>query len=664
MLRLYKFAYQPNFYEDQVNIAKSYNIEDHVDYYTNKAAVKEFLHLWKLGFLPKNRIFSPFYKSHAKNAKALFNLFYYAKDWDTFYKTACWAREYINEMMFGYTLQIAILHRNDTQGMILPPFYEIYPYFFVNSEVIDKAFEYKMKYGGTKTNEIKTFIIPANYSGWYLNTNPEQRDMAYFLEDIALNSYYACYHADYPFWMGGEEFGLDKDRRGELFYFIHQQLIAKYYLERLSNGYGSIPVFDWKEPIKTGFVPYLRHHTGMEYSTRPAQASLMYNPHNQPWSTSGKDNIFDIEKIEDYERRIRDAIDSGYINSEDGNKINIYDEDGFELLGKIIEASPDSPNTRFYGHLKILAHKILGYAGYCMDQYKVVPSALEYFITSLRDPIFYQFYKKIIYFFLKYKDHLSSYNYNDLICPGIKIQSITVDKLVTFFDYFDFEITNGLYFTEEEFQNDNIHILARTCRLNHKPFTYRINVNCDKSSDVIVRIFFGPKKNEHGQHIPINENRVNFVEMDKFIHTLQTGKNIIERHCDQADAIKDRTSYRKLYHRVLSALRGEEEFRLSVSESHNGFPTRFMLPKGKVEGQEFQFYVFISPYKPKATKMIYDQVLSTGVGSGHRYIDDLPFGYPFDRPIKDEKLFFVPNSYMKNVIVYHKTEEDILNTHM
>lgn len=662
MLRLCKCPLQSTLYEDILKIAKSYRIEDNIDLYTDKTAVKEFLYLWKEGFLPKGQTFSIFCKTPQKQAIALCNLLYYAKDWDTFYRTACWARENINEMMFLYALQTAIFHRPDTEDLILPPLYEIYPYFFVNSEVMDKACEYKMKYCGLqKTTERKTYSIPAEYSGMLINTNPEQKDLAYFTEDLALNLYYTYYNIEYPFWMGGDEFSLEKDRRGELFYWIHQQLLARYYMERLCNNYGSIPLFEWREPLKTGYVPFMRLHTGLEFSTRPAYASLMYNPHNQPHTTTLEDNMFDIMEIEDYERRIRDAIDSGYILTEDGTKINLYEPDGFDLLGKLIEGSPDSPNTRFYGPLMMMAHQILGYAGRTMDEYKIVPSAMEYFVTALRDPVFYQLYKKILYFFLKYKKNLPSYTYTELNCPSLKIENITMDKLITYFDHFDFEITNGLYFTEEELEKDNFHVLARTLRLNHKPFSYKITVNCEKKMNAIVRVFLGPKCDEQDNLLLLDDNRINFVELDKFVQTLTTGKNIIERRCEQTDMIKDRMSYRALCHHVMSALKGQEEFRLDLTEMRSGFPLRFMLPKGKVEGQEFLLYVYVCPYKPLTTKLTSDRRV---LGSGTRYMDSLPLGFPLDRPIEDEKMFMVSNSYMKEIMIYHKTDEEMTTTHM
>lgn len=221
---------------------------------------------------------------------------YHAKDWDTFYKVACWAREHVNEGIFVYAIHVAVLHREDLQGIVLPPIYEIYPYFFVNSDVIDKAYYYKMKYSGAVKGD-KTYYVNANYTGWYMNTNSVTKDLSYFHEDIGLNSFYFYFNLDYPFWMGGEEYGLHEDRRGELFFFLHQQILARYYMERLSHGYGPIPVFDWNEEIKTGFVPHMRYPNGLEFPARPAYTHLGYNPHNQPFTVSGDDNVLKVNNF-------------------------------------------------------------------------------------------------------------------------------------------------------------------------------------------------------------------------------------------------------------------------------------------------------------------------------------------------------------------------------
>lgn len=75
-------------------------------------------------------------------AIALFDLFYYAKDFDTFYKTACVARHWVNEGLFLYSFSVAITHRDDCYGIVLPPIYEIYPYYFYSADTIQEAYKY------------------------------------------------------------------------------------------------------------------------------------------------------------------------------------------------------------------------------------------------------------------------------------------------------------------------------------------------------------------------------------------------------------------------------------------------------------------------------------------------------------------------------------------
>lgn len=101
--------------------------------------MKNFLYLYEYGMLPRGELSSVYYPRHLKETEALLRLFYYAKDFDTFYKTAAWARINMNEMQYIYAFYIAVTRREDTKFIQLPPLYEIYPYAFFNSEVLEKA---------------------------------------------------------------------------------------------------------------------------------------------------------------------------------------------------------------------------------------------------------------------------------------------------------------------------------------------------------------------------------------------------------------------------------------------------------------------------------------------------------------------------------------------
>lgn len=325
--------------------------------FQNKVVVEDFIKLLRTGLLPKNKIFTITNDRQRDEVVALFHLFYFAKDFETFYKVACWARDNVNEGMFVYALTVAVIHRDDTRGMKLPPPYEIYPFYFFNTEVIDKAMTLKTKedimdrkladfYGVYKKDDI--FYIKSNYSGWYTATNEETK-LTYFTEDIDLNTYYFYFHATYPFWMGSEEFGLVKDRKGELVLHTHQQILARYYMERLSNNMGEIPNFMWTKDIKTGFKSSLKHLNGMVFPSRSNDFNLCT-----------EDNLYDITEVDDYERRIRDAVVDGFIVIDEGKVLSLRKPEDIEKLGNIIQANKDSPNSRYYMLGVWTAKKLLG----------------------------------------------------------------------------------------------------------------------------------------------------------------------------------------------------------------------------------------------------------------------------------------------------------------
>ena len=54
----------------------------------------------------------------------------------------------------------------------------------------------------------------------------EEHRVAYFREDIGINLHHWHWHLVYPF--DAPRNIVEKDRRGELFYYMHQQILARY----------------------------------------------------------------------------------------------------------------------------------------------------------------------------------------------------------------------------------------------------------------------------------------------------------------------------------------------------------------------------------------------------------------------------------------------------
>ncbi|ETN67251.1 hexamerin 2 beta [Anopheles darlingi] len=672
LLEVFQHVHQHEVHTELWEVSKGYEIEKNYEHYSNVEAVKEFVALYHHGLLPFDEIFSVFDELHREQAIALFHLFYYAKDWDTFYKSMVWARFHVNEGMFVYAVTVAVLHRKDMAGLELPAPYEIYPYYFFNTEVVQKAAQYKMQgfYGAKKVDGVYNVVIPTNYTGWYVHTNPDQK-VSYFTEDIGLNTYYYYFHADYPFWMGGKEFGLYKDRRGELYLYKHQQLLARYYLERLSNDLGVIGEFSWYKPISTGYYPNMHYYNGVSFPSRDNYYEV-YTP----------ENYEDIEVVIEYEHRIREAIDMGYIVLPDGRHVDLTKPESVEYLGNLVQANPDSVNSRFYKYVALFARVLLGGSMEHFEHHKVLPSVLEHFETSLRDPVFYQLYKRVVHWYWEFKEHLHPYTKEEVDFAGVKIASVKVDELVTYFDRSDADITNAVdveVFDETtmkagemkkfgkiaHYQGEDFVIKARQWRLNHKAFNVKYTVVADKAVKGIVRMYLGPKYDQYGHVYGVNENRENFVLLDTFEHEFVVGPNEFVRESTSFPLyVQDRTPYYELYKWVMDATNGVRKFPLDMTEAHCGFPSRLMLPKGKKGGMPFQLYFIVSPYHAPSVPHHegYDYTLNCGVGSGARYIDSLPFGYPFDRPI-DEKVWFTPNMYYLDTVIYHKKESEINAVH-
>lgn len=101
------------------------------------------------------------------------------------------------------------------------------------------------------------------------------------------------------------------------------------------------------------------------------------------------------------EGRVSAAIDSGFVLDVTGKMINIYTPEGLNILGNIIEGNMDSCNPDFYGSIDLFARKILGYNLEASTPYQIIPSALEFYSTSMRDPAFYRFYKRIAAYYYR-----------------------------------------------------------------------------------------------------------------------------------------------------------------------------------------------------------------------------------------------------------------------
>ncbi|CAD7081077.1 unnamed protein product [Hermetia illucens] len=625
-------------------------------YYKNFDKVIDFFRMLKNKevILPRGVPFTVTNKLHRKQMKLLFHLFFYSKDFLVFQKNVLWARKFINEEMFVHALVAAVLHRDDMIGVKLPALYEILPYKFHTSMTIDKALKLK-----DVVMDKKDLIIFNKYTKDYMMMNDEGK-LAYLMEDIGWNLYNFFFHMEFGAWIGGKDFNLFKERRGEKYlYFLHQ-ILARYNLERLSNGLGNIKDISLWDYIKTGYNPMMIQKNGLPVTMR-----------KNYYDVRETGDYFLMKRVNDFERRIRDAIDKGVCTTIDGGLVDLKRSDAIDILGNMIQWNIDSVNSRFYGSLLVDIFKLLG-GGYVknVDDFKLTPSVMDHYETALRDPVTYQIYKKVMKMVHMFKGYLPAYTKTDLLLDGVRVDNIRTSKFMTYFDLFDVDIRtminlDDLKMKHMDISDDRIgkmdkFVIARHMRLNHKPFTVNIDLTVDQPQKVVIRMFLGPKFDADGKIWKLKYNRDNFVELDKFTYDLtNVGKVVIKRDSrDFVYTVKDRTSIMDIYKMVLLNNDVSKLIDMHIDEANCGFPDRLILPKGWVGGMPMQLFVIVTKAKD-IVKRDLDHTLICGKRTLINEVDDYALGFPFDRRI-DETEFYTKNMLFKDVLIFHDDDVNMM----
>nr|XP_031829749.1 hexamerin-like [Nomia melanderi] len=635
---------QPTVYIPKlIEKSRTFNIADNVNNYEDQEAITEFMSMLQHGMLPRGKIFTFMDPAMRHEANILFRVLYSANSYNTFYNTAVWARFNVNEMMFIYCLSSAVIHRADLANVRLPPLYEVMPHLYFNEDVMLMATRVAM--GETMepskvVGGVRHFVLPANYTRNWLTTQviPEHR-LTYFTEDVGLNSFYYLASKNYEHSMALPATTVRAQERGEYYFFLHNQLLNRYKMERLSNRLGEIPSINSDRPIVTGYYPKMRFPNGLRFPVRETNAVVPLHMQRK------------IQLLRDLHTRLSAAIDAGYLINRNGDRINIYTKKGLNLLGNTVQGNADSVNRRLYKSIDLVAREVFGFGELATSKYGTVPSALGFLSTSMRDPVFFSIYRNILSYYHKYKENLPTYTNKTLMFPGVHIQSMRVDKLVTYFDTFKSMLNNGVPIRSQK-EAESMLLLARQQRLNHKPFTYHIDVVSDKAVKGMVRIFLGPKYDSNGHELQLEDNYMDFMELDQFSVDLKVGHNNIERNCDESIYVsRDELPSHSFYKKIVDSIEGTDT--LTYTGMPYGFPDRLILPRGRAEGMPLKMFVSVTPIDETQVESIPSPIFGTLLTDGQ------PMGFPLDRPV-DWAHLNLTNILVKDVLVYH-TEEHELN---
>ncbi|XP_050525328.1 phenoloxidase 2-like isoform X1 [Daktulosphaira vitifoliae] len=600
--------------------------------------------------LDKNTPFTLFNPMHCSMSSRLITVFMETKSTDELMSLAVYCREKMNPFMFVYALSVVMLHKPETRSIQLPSHAEMFPGLYVDPTVLSRARE---EAAAVPTGNRIPIEIPRDYTASDLDI---EHRLQYFREDIGVNLHHWHWHLVYPF--DGPRNIVEKDRRGELFYYMHQQIIARYNFERLSNRMNRVvPYTNLREPILEGYFPKLDTVVGNRVWPSRSANTRLSNLNRET------DQVrFNLEDLELWRDELFKAIHSGFITDTNNQQVRLTEMEGIDILGNLIEASILSRNPNIYGSFHNNGHLAIAYSHDPDNRYLENYSVMGDSTTAMRDPVFYRWHAYINHIFTEFKAVIPRYTIQNLSFDNVRVTSVEVasgnslarNEFATYWQQSDIDLTRGLDFVPRG------SVYARFTHLQHASFTYRIVVENNGNQRVgTVRIFIAPKFDERGQPIRFNDQRQLFVELDKFSYELRRGRNEIERRSiDSSVTIPFETTYRNLNsNRPAANTASEGVFNFCGC----GWPQNMLIAKGTPEGMPCELFVMVS-------NGANDQVENSGRGNltcddassycgvlNARYPDARSMGYPFDRPGREGvvslRQFLTPNMIVQDVII-------------
>ncbi|CAH0720332.1 unnamed protein product, partial [Brenthis ino] len=570
------------------------------------------------GHIMKGLTFSIYDDNMREATIALFRLLQYSDD-DKVNAIKEWASHNINSDVVDYAFRLVSLFRDNLSQGQVPPFMSK-PNYFVNAEAITKALKLKINNGKFDVQEaqIQQFYrtddkitINANYSGWH-RWNDECKDhLDYFREDIGVNSYYYGMHLLYPFWMNKDELtGIDP-KYADQYYFIHQQLMARYNLEKEHlkhfNKSADTNCYD-------DFIPYLTYDNGLPFSSR----SSVHREWNEEYA-----------RIKSIDIAIKECITRGVIFMDNGTKVTLTEENYVDLIAKLIRANYESNQTA-----KII-RSLYGYggSGYPINRYNPAPSVLHHPQTTLRDPMYWYMIQNLLKYFTDYSSSLQPFDFSKYQTEEFNILDNSFTKITTYFEFYEFNIEKLFQKDTNDHKMTPLSFSVRQKRLKHLPFTLSFTVHSQVNKTVVVKLFLGP----HCEVSNCWNEFSNFFELDSFTQKLEEELNVIK----WAPELSTRYSFDDHYNLEHLSLR-EKKYDMFK------FPENMIIPKGLEQGLNLTLFVLITP------------ISDTDDPSLSVYSSE-PFGFPFHRQAFVNNSTNFNNYKFWNITIFHKENSNERN---
>jgi hypothetical protein len=426
------------------------------------------------------------------------------------------------------------------------------------------------------------------------------------------------------------------DRQGELFFYMHAQMLARYDAELLSHGLPRVEPFGpdhWDDPIAAGHDPIELEGFGRR------EAGERLPPEDETALRSLWDAIDDA-----LEQKRLLALGGGTVPIDRTNLGEAVEPAVPQLRALAEDAYPGLHGS---GHVAIsrLGAPVLG--------------VMRSTVTAIRDPVFWQWHKAIDDLNARWQQDLDPYPFDD--APPVLLRNALDPNADTPWASPDIilcrtsdlpegedpvELGTRLFgganwdrdfaaaqASEGAASLETIDALTTTMAtvnfggarrrfLTHEPHSYfiRIENTAPEPVGVTVRIFLVPADQD--------ADRRSWMEMDKFLVDLAPGKQVVYRPDTESSVVK-----RPAETSPAAVIEGDGDPD-ERAYCDCGWPYTLLLPRGRPEGMPVRLLALCTDAAIDRVEHPEHCGSMSYCGAVDRYPDTRDMGYPFCRPFE------------------------------
>ena len=424
----------------------------------------------------------------------------------------------------------------------------------------------------------------------------------WFREDPLANDHHRHWHIVYPARGRPSPSGPRlQDRQGELFFYMHQQMLARYDAERRALGFGAVEPFgDYRRPIAEG------------YEDRPENTALRDVDRQDTGELT-------VAELEDQRDRLLAAVTAGSVQN-GGPPVALTGE----LLGALEEPTAGTLWRDVwhhgYGHV-ITAFVMAPHGG-------GEPGDIGDTATAIRDPFFWRWHRHVDNFNFALQERLEPFAFDD--APAATLTAVELAL----------EADPGTAVDELQTR------VAETDGIehgDHEPFLWRLRADNPGADElqVTVRIFLAPAD--------AAEDRRAWIEMDKFEHALAPGTNEIERPGRLASPARKPAERPPVWTQGPAQTPHEQYCRC-------GWPYHLLIPRGTPAGMPFRVLAMLTDWELDRVSGDDECGSMSFCGARDRYPDRREMGYPFSRPLPGgvaATLEALPSVHARDLTIRH-----------